>query len=161
MKFSAAMTLFYVLSLVPIFQHTLSLAAIADAQVSSAILNSLGEKSHVTGATIWAGENAIITVLPACTAIELLWFFFAVIMSFPSSFARKVPGVLAGVALLVILNLGRVTSLYFIGVHFPGLFDTAHEELWGVVLTLATIALCVLWIGWARRDDRFEFHAGK
>ena len=60
---------------------------------------------------------------------------------------------LVGGAVILALNLIRVMSLYLVGVHFPNAFNTVHEEIWSVLLVIATVCLTITWIGWARRDE--------
>jgi exosortase/archaeosortase family protein len=105
----------------------------------------VGEKTHVIGSTITSAKYAI-NVLPACSAFEYIWFLCALIIAFPASLVHKARGVLIGVPALLVLNLGRVISLFYIGVHFPRFFEAAHEELWGILLIIAELLLCVAWI---------------
>lgn len=155
MKFCSYVLLFSLLSFVPVYQRTVSASATEDARISSAILNRMGENTRVSDGTIWSPRSAI-TVIPACSAFEYLWFFCAAVFAFPASLVRKIAGMLVGVTLLLSLNLFRVVSLYYIRAHFPEHFDAVHEELWGIVLVLASICLCAAWIGWVRQADQIE-----
>ena len=155
LKFCAFLLLFSLLSLVPIYQRTVSALVIEDAKLSSAILNRMGEGSHVSEGTISSAQFAI-TVLPMCSAVEYLWFFCSLILAFPARYNRKISGILIGVILLLSLNLFRILSLYYIRVHYARFFDTIHGDLWGIVLVLATVCLSAAWIGWAMQDDRLE-----
>jgi exosortase/archaeosortase family protein len=153
-KFGGLMVSFHFLSFTSTFKRILDVLVAANAKFSSVILNFFGESSRVTGATIWSGKDAIITVLPACTCIEFFLFFIAAVLAFPALIRRKIPGIVVGVALLMGLNLIRVMSLYYIGVHFPRFFDTAHEEVWGIPLIIATVFICAVWIEWAQRGNQ-------
>jgi len=155
-KFGGLMVLFHALSFTSVFKRILDALVVANASFSSVILNFSGESSRVTGATLWSGKDAIITVLPACTCIEFFLFFIAAVLAFPALIRRKIPGIVVGVALLMALNLIRVMSLYYIGVHFPRFFNTAHEEVWGIPLIAATVLICAAWIEWARKGEHFE-----
>gem|GEM_PF-5404655 len=44
------------------------------------------------------------------------------LLAFPAPLNRKIPGIILGIALLLSLNLLRITSLYLVGVHFPRFF---------------------------------------
>ena len=152
LKFCGLLALFYALSLLPICQRLLAASLTGHARLASAILDRLGENTRVTDATIWSGKYAI-TVLPTCSAIEFLMFFCAMVIAFPSRLPRKIYGIVIGVILLLALNQVRITSLYYVGVHFPKAFDMTHENLWSMALIMAEIALCAAWIGWAREKD--------
>ncbi|MGB8354597.1 MAG: archaeosortase/exosortase family protein [Chthoniobacteraceae bacterium] len=154
-KFCSFVLLFSSLSFVPVYQRTVSAFTTEDARLASAILNRMGEDTRVSDGTISSPRSSI-TVLPACSAFEYLWFFCAAVLAFPALASRKIAGILAGVTLLLALNLFRVVSLYYISVHFPRFFDMAHEEIWGIVLVLASVCLCAAWIGWVRKDGQLD-----
>jgi len=157
-KFCVLLAGFHFLLLIPICQRMVDSSTVGYARLSSLILNWFGEGAHFTGGTIWTGHFGI-TVLPACTAIELPLFFAALVIAFPSSAVRKILGILVGGALLLGLNLLRVMNLYFLGVHLPKLFDIAHEQLWGTIFTSVTVVLSVVWITWAAKVARNEVRA--
>jgi len=152
-KFAAVMLAYYVSSLLPFFDWALKGWVIFIAQFASYLLNHLmGEQSQIIGSTISSGQFAI-TVLTACSCVEFVWFFCAALIAFPSRWLRKILGILAGVAAILALNLARIMSLYLVGVHFPGAFDTVHEDVWSVLLITATVGITATWIGWARQDN--------
>lgn len=157
LKFGALMILFYTLSLKPAFDRLLYLYLGANARLSSAILNWLGQATHVSAITIRSAQFAI-TVHRGCDAIEPAWFFCAAVLSFPAPLARKIPGLLAGVALILTLNLARIVSLFLIGLHFPRFFDAAHLEIWPATFIIVAIFFWIGWIGWTRRRDHGNAH---
>jgi exosortase H (IPTLxxWG-CTERM-specific) len=152
LKFCGLLLLFYALSFLPIYQRILHATLALNARVAGAVLAHLGENTSVTNSTIWSMKYAV-TVEPACSAVEFLAFFCAMVIAFPSRISRKIPGILIGVLLLLALNQVRIASLYFVGAHFPKAFDTTHEDLWGVGLIVGEVALCMAWIGWARQNE--------
>jgi exosortase H (IPTLxxWG-CTERM-specific) len=152
LKFCGLLLVFYALSFLPIYQRILHATLALNARVAGALLAHLGENTNVTNSTIWSMKYAV-TVEPACSAAEFLAFFCAMVIAFPSRISRKIPGILIGVLLLLALNQVRITSLYYVGAHFPKAFDTTHEHLWGVGLIVGEIALCMAWIGWARESE--------
>ncbi len=151
-KFAALILAYYVFALLPFFERALNGLVISTARLASYLLNLLGEQSQIIENTISSGQFAI-TVLKACSCVEFVWFYCSALIVFPSPWPRKIPGILIGVSILLVLNLIRVMSLYLVGVHFPNAFDTVHEDIWSVILIIASLGLTVAWIGWARRDD--------
>ncbi len=148
------MALFYSVALAPFFDGMLFPAYLrANALLSDVILNGMGQGCQVTGTTIRAARFAM-TICRGCDALEPCWLFAAAVISFPAPFPRKFLGILIGGALLLALNLVRIVSLFFMGVHWPRLFATVHLEIWPVVFVLAAILMWVAWIRWARRQDR-------
>jgi exosortase/archaeosortase family protein len=151
-KFAAVLLLYYGFSLVPFFDRALKGWVISVAQLASYLLNHLmGEQSQIIGSTISSGQFAI-TVLTACSCVDFVWFYCAALIAFPSRWLRKIPGILAGVAAILALNLARIMSLYLVGVHFPSAFDAVHEDVWSVLLITATVGITATWIGWAGQD---------
>ena len=158
LKFGGLMALYYLIVLTPFCDRLLYSYLATNAWLANGILNWLGQDSHVSEITIRSARFAI-TVRRGCDAVEPSWFFCAALLAFPVSWVRKVWGILTGAVLLQLLNLIRIVSLYFIGLHYPRLFNTAHVEIWPVVFTIVAIALWMGWIGWSRRTDQPAPHA--
>jgi len=152
LKFGALMVLFYAVSMTPFFDRMLYAYLEANARLANAILNGLGQASRVSGVTIRSARFAI-TVRRGCDAVEPAWFFCAAVLSFPAPFVRKIPGLLAGAALILAMNLVRIASLYLIGIYSPGFFDLAHLEIWPAAFIIAAILLWTAWIKWTGRNE--------
>ena len=150
--FAGLATLFYGLTLLPALEKPMRAFVQAHAGLASLLLNLFGEQSHVSGGIIYSPQYAI-TVLPECTALDLACFFCAALVAFPAPWTHKLCGVFMGVAALTVLNLLRIVSLYWTGVHCRFLFDQMHEQIWGIFLILATVALGAGWIRWARHHE--------
>ena len=144
-RFIVLTLIYFAISLTPKFNRLLDGYLAVNARAASSIVNFVGETSHVTEATIWSAEHAI-TVLPPCSALELAWFFCAVVLSFPAPIESRVYGLFTGIPILFLLNLARIVSLYYVSVHFAGFFDTLHETIWPILLVVATILVCAEWI---------------
>ncbi len=150
LKFAALMVLFYAVSMTQIFDRALYAYLAANAWLSNAILNGLGQASRVSDITIRSARFAI-TVRRGCDAVEPACFFGAAVLSFPAPLARKIPGLLAGMALILTMNLLRIVSLYLIGAYAPRFFNPAHLEIWPAAFIIAAILLWIAWIKWTRR----------
>jgi len=82
-----------------------------------------------------------------CDAIEVNILFASAILAFPAPWLRRLFALAGGLLLLVCANIARICLLYYVGVHRPNWFATAHEE----ILPLVLIALTALsFLGWAR-----------
>ena len=82
-----------------------------------------------------------------CDAIEVNILFVSAILAYPSAFTRRIVALVCGLTLLVMANIARICLLFYVGVHRPSWFATAHEE----ILPLVLIALTALtFLGWAR-----------
>ena len=148
-KFCILTVLFYLFLLLPVCKHMVSAFTVMDARLSGVILNFLGQHNHVIGVTLWSGDKSVISVLPLCSGFDFLCLFTAAVLVFPVPFAKKLPGMLIGIPLLLALNLVRIMSLFFIGIHYPRVFTIVHEEIWAMILVIASIILYITWIRWA------------
>lgn len=144
--------------LLPIWEKPMAGFVHLNASVASAILNLAGERSHAMDGIIYSPQYAI-TVLPACTAVEFTGVFCAAILAFPAPWSPKLIGMVVGSALLTGLNLLRIMSLYFIGVHLNSLFTAMHEQIWGIIQIPAVICLGLAWVQWVTKNDHLEIRS--
>jgi len=145
LRFCASLGVLYLLSLTSPYQQAVSHVPVADARLASAILRALGEENDVANATLYSARHAI-TVKPGCSGIGFSFFLVAAILAFPTTWEKRVGGIIGGVSLLLFLNVIRVASLYWIGVHAPSFFFAAHQEAWPALLNLAAVCVLVVWI---------------
>lgn len=158
LKFGLLMAMYYCLVLVPFFDRLLYDYLCVSARVGGAFLNLLGLRVQVLDTSIRSADFGI-TVRRGCDAVEPFWFFCAGVLASPIPFARKLPGILAGAVLILSLNLVRIVSLYLIGLHSPGMFSTAHLEVWPAIFIVTGMVLWIGWIRWAKRPPEIEAHA--
>lgn len=117
-----------------------------NAAISSAILNVLGYGTAVSEANIMGKFS--INIKRGCDAIEPMALLSAIILAFPTTLKRKLPGVLIGIVALAILNIIRIVSLYLTGLYAPGIFDLMHLQVWQVLFILAALIYCAIWLRW-------------
>jgi exosortase/archaeosortase family protein len=149
-KFVGCIIFFFALSLFPIWDRMLVVYLEGSALISNGLLHLLGENSQVSATTIWS-VNYSINVAPGCSALELAIFFTAALLAFPSSVAswrQKLVGLAVGILALEVCNLFRIASLYWLGVHFPSVFNAAHFSIWPGILLFFTLFMCAGWLQW-------------
>lgn len=149
---------FYAVILLPTSDRVFYQCLCINARAANAILHALGQPTSVSGVTIRSAQYAV-AIRRGCDAIEPAWFFCAAVLSFPGRWRRKPAGLAAGVAAIFALNLVRIVSLYFIGLHMQWLFPTAHLELWPAAFILASLGFWIAWIRWSQDDNRPPSHA--
>jgi exosortase H (IPTLxxWG-CTERM-specific) len=150
LTFGVLMALYYIVALLPWTDGELFPAYLeANAKLSNAVLHWFGQASVVAGATIRSPQFSI-TIKRGCDALEPSWLFCAAVFAFPAPWRRRLPGVFIGVLAILSLNLVRIVSLYFLGIHLPSFFETMHLEVWPVIFILAALFLWLGWISWAR-----------
>jgi exosortase/archaeosortase family protein len=146
LRFAGFSALFFALSLIPWvaqgLQHLLNL----DARLASSLLNGLGESSHASQNHVVAPSFAI-AVNPECSAGDMMALFSATLLAIPVPWMRRIAGIAAGILFIALLNMLRIVTVFWTGVHHPTFFTTLHEELWPGLLVLA---LLLLILGWCR-----------
>lgn len=155
-RFLGVISLLYGFSLLSIYQTILTQATVIYAGIAHALIQELGGDSIREGATLRSGLDAIITVKPFCTAFDYSWFLIAAIVAFPAPLIKKLAGLAISVPVLLLLNVLRISSLYWIGVRFPLNFSFMHEQVWAFLLNFSAVCLMVAWMMWVKRTGRYE-----
>ncbi len=112
--------------------------------VSTATLRALGEPARALGTQIQAAGFAV-DVKNGCNGVEAMLILVAAVLAFPASWRERLLGIAIGVAVIQLLNLVRVVSLFWLGVHRRDIFETFHTAVWQTILILAAVGLFLLW----------------
>lgn len=123
-----------------------------NADVSASILRFLGEKNvSVSGRSI-TGRGAI-SIERGCDAIDPSLLFVSAVLASPVTFRKKLFGMLIGTVALMLINLIRILSLYYVQWRFPSAFEVIHLEVWQFLFIVLAL---VFWVIWARRAIKLE-----
>lgn len=114
------------------------------------MLRVFGEDVTVYGQTVSSSRFGL-QVVGGCDGIEAIALFTSAVLASPVSWRRRLPFILAGTAVLFVVNLLRIVSLYFAGVHFPQAMDRMHWELWPGLFIVGILGCWVVWARWAWR----------
>lgn len=150
--FGILLSAYYFIILQPWCDRALYEYLRVNAQLSGALLRLYGEQAEVHETTIRAAGYAI-SVRRGCDAVEPAWLFAAAVLGFPAPGRRKWLFLAGGVAIILLLNLVRISSLFVIGRRLPGFFATAHLEIWPALLVLCAAGLWLFWIRSLRFSD--------
>ncbi len=124
------------------------------AQITSGILNLFGQQTTVAGSVV-SSELFGINVVTACTGLFTTGLFLIAVVAFPTGWRSKLIGAGIGLGGIFLVNVIRLVSLFFIGVHLPGFLDPAHQLVWQSLLIVFAVALWLLWAGrWAHAPKR-------
>lgn len=116
------------------------------AQITGALLNVLGHSVLVHGNTV--GTEAFgISVVTACTGIFMTGLYVLAVIAYSCGWLSKLLGVLVGVGGIFLLNVVRLVTLYYVGIHLPQLFDVAHQLVWQSLMIVFVVLLWLLWAG--------------
>jgi exosortase H (IPTLxxWG-CTERM-specific) len=126
------------------------------ARTSAAVLNVLGERVEVEGTKI-RSDNFAVNIENGCNGVETALLFGSAVLAFPAPWKSRLLGLVLGFAAIQVINLVRVVSLYWIGVHRPSLFSASHTVLWQSIVVLCGV---LLFLVWASREQRKPVEAG-
>ena len=122
------------------------------AKVSGGLLAVLGQDITVTGASISSPAFSV-SIIRGCDAVEAIALYVCAVLAFPLPFLKKLPGMIIGALLLLILNLVRIVSLFLIGVYSPKIFALTHLDVWQALFMFFAVLLWILWLLWATRSQ--------
>jgi archaeosortase B (VPXXXP-CTERM-specific) len=115
------------------------------AGATGSVLRLLGQACIVQNNLITMDRLSLEIVLQ-CTGFYETLIVAAAILAYPATFQRKLKGLLLFVALIYVINLGRMTLLALIGQHSQTLFDLVHLYVFEITSILIIIAMWLLWI---------------
>ena len=151
--FAILMVAFYACTFIPMLQKDfLPRLQRVNAVASTAILNLFGESATSRDTNIVTPRYPL-NVAHGCDAVEPIALFVAAVLAFPTRWTPKIPGLLIGTAVLAVLNLVRIVSLYYTGVHWPTAFETMHVDVWQPAFIVLSLFFWVLWALWATRPS--------
>ncbi|WP_243221680.1 exosortase family protein XrtM [Methylobacter sp. S3L5C] len=90
--------------------------------------------------------KANLEIVRGCDGAGVLFLMVSAIVAFPSTWRRKLIGLLLSIGLIYLLNLLRIITLYFIIAYQPDWFLLVHAYL---APTLMIIVGCVYFVWWA------------
>lgn len=128
-----------------------------NARMSTRILNWFGENAAVNGTSV-SSQRYQVDIKHGCDAVAPSVLFISAVLAFPSPILSKLPGLLAGTLVLAVINLIRIVSLFYIGIHWNRYFETMHEDVWQAAFILLALLFWVIWAWWAtgRRASRVQ-----
>lgn len=126
-----------------------------NAKVSASVLCLFGEEATASGMALTSPLFSL-SIKRGCDAIQASVFLALLIAASPLAVppARRLGWMIGGTALLLLINLVRIVSLYYCGVWFsPKVFEVMHVEVWQMAFILMPI---LLWLFWIRRVSRTQ-----
>ena len=117
-----------------------------DAAAASAVLNMMGASTAAHG-TVLSSSGFAVDVTVECLAIGPLLLFIGAVLAYPATAGDRCRGVLLGAAVLSVVNVARIASLFWIGESFPQHLDVAHLLVWQAAIVVLALTL---WLAWAR-----------
>jgi len=123
------------------------------ARIASGALNLLGHRTSVVGSTVASSQFGI-SVVAACTGLFATGLFLVAVAAYPVRARAKLVGSAIGIAGIFVVNIVRLVSLYYVGIHWPSALYAAHQLVWQSVLIVFAVGLWLVWAGRARPARR-------
>lgn len=120
------------------------------ANTSARILTVMGHDAEADGTDVRSSRFSV-KIVRGCDALDPTAAFVAAVFASPVSLWSKLPGLLIGTASLLLINLVRVVSLFYIGIHFPAAFKFMHHDVWQAAFVVLAVVFWLIWVQWATR----------
>ena len=124
-----------------------------NAQLTGGALTLLGAGPRVNGNMVSTSFFAA-EIIFECTAVYPIAMWVAAVLAYPARWRPKLLGIALGVPALMVLNVVRLVTLFYLGYWWAEVFDTAHLLIWQSLLVFLTLLLWLLWAATiVRRDE--------
>lgn len=114
------------------------------ARGAAALLRVFESGVQVTG-TVMRSPSFALDVRNGCNGVEAAILLVAAIFAFPATLRSRLIGLVAAGITIEVLNLVRLSSLFWLGEHYRPIFDFFHVAVWQSLVILAAISIFVLW----------------
>ena len=122
----------------------------AFAVATSAVLGAFGCRTVADGTSVVSAQFGI-SVVTACTGLFAMGLYLVAVLLFPSTWRSRIVGCVVGVGVMFAVNVVRLVSLYYVGVHWPEVLDVVHQVVWQSLVIAIVVAMWLLWAGRASR----------
>lgn len=133
-------------------------AVLANAHVEAAVVVPFSQWQGDLAARYVVGGPLAINMVPGCSGLDVMALCVAALLSYPIVWRRRLIGAALGVALLLVLNVVRISALA-VASETPA-FQTMHVYVWPALLVGATLAWIAVWIRTADRPAAVTSSAG-
>jgi exosortase/archaeosortase family protein len=147
----------------PALVQALAPLDIIAARATAQILGWLGMDAQREVATLIHSSGFGYEIVFRCSGVIPAGLLVAAILSAGASLRARLWGAAVGALGMLLLNLVRLASLFYIGVQFPRAFGVAHALVWQVLTVLSLIGFFYAWrrytflpLPFARQRCRFE-----
>jgi exosortase H (IPTLxxWG-CTERM-specific) len=156
LRFVVALGAFYLLvATPPVNDHVVVPFTGLLVRVSTALLAAIGEKTQSAGTVIQSPAFAV-DVKNGCNGIEAALLLVAAMLAFPAPPKQRALGIAAGLAVIQGVNLFRIVSLFWLGVHYRNAFELFHAAVWQTGLILLAVGIFLAWSRFSRSGGPVE-----
>lgn len=115
------------------------------ARLVTGVLNGLGLDATLAGSAVLHTSGFGMEISRGCTGFVGAALLTVALATYPADRRARLMGLAVCPAAFLVVNLARLVTLFYVGVHQPGVFHVAHAIVGEVVMVAAVVSL---WIGW-------------
>ncbi|MDL2717971.1 MAG: exosortase H [Acidobacteriota bacterium] len=127
-------------------------------RISTALLAAIGENAQSAGTVIQSPAFAV-DVKNGCNGIEAALLLVSAMLAFPATGKQRALGIAGGLAVIQAVNLFRIVSLFWLGVHHRNVFELFHAAIWQTALILLAVGIFLAWSRFAGGGGPVEARA--
>lgn len=144
-RFGAVMIVLYVIvALNPVNDRVIVPFTELVARSSAAVLR-LGDGGIESAGTVIHSPRFAIDVRNGCNGIEAIILLCSAIVAFPATLKSRLGGLLVAGIAIQLINVLRLSSLFWLGAHHRPVFEIFHVAVWQSLIILAAISMFILW----------------
>lgn len=87
-----------------------------------------------------------VRIIDMCNGVEATLILWGAILAFPAGWVYKLKGLLIGALTVHALNILRIISLLYLGVHKPEWFHWVHWYLWDALIMIDILIVFLAWV---------------
>lgn len=124
-------------------------------QVCAASINAIAPEEGVRAYDNVVGSSkAALEIVRGCDGIGTLLLVIAAVLAFPTFWRHKLVGMALGFATVYLINIVRISGLYFINAYRPEWFLPVHTYY---APTLIVVLCCLFFVLWASSAHRSRY----
>jgi len=102
---------------------------------------------HKIGTIMGSGKFEV-DVAPACSGAVPMSIYLSAVLAYPTNWIAKARGAALGFAVILVVNILRVSALFLIGLYYREIFHETHVYVAQALVVCVAVAL---WLFWATR----------
>ena len=89
-----------------------------------------------------------------CNGLEAVMIYSVAVIAFPSSWRKKLLGIIAGFFVIQAVNVLRIAGLAYSGIHFRRIFDYIHIYVAQGMMIAVSLGVFFFYLHYARSDSK-------
>ncbi len=118
--------------------------------VSAKIIGAMGIPCEHQGSIIRISSMAM-DIKFGCNGLEAVLIYSVAVIAFPSSWRKKIVGIIAGFVTIQAVNLLRIAALAYSGIHFRTLFEYVHIYVAQGIMIAIALGVFFVYMDYANR----------